>query len=281
LIELIKKVRVHPLFWLVIAAGIITGHFKEVLMVFVIVFVHEMGHSVAAYMLKWDIKKMELLPFGGAAQVEENGTKPIKEEMAIVLAGPLQHLWLWALSFALVGQPFWSESDHELFVAHNAAIVLFNLLPIYPLDGGRMVQLACLAVWPYKRAMAASLGISVGFLAVALSIMLFLPFHLNLFVILSFLALTNGLEFKQRNYRFMRFLMAKQTDRATKSIHARVSGQLPIRDALALLRRGQVQLFVIEDGGNRYTVAEKELLQAYFAEAKLHAPVKTLVPPAV
>ncbi|MCD8502863.1 MAG: hypothetical protein LRY71_15885 [Bacillaceae bacterium] len=61
-IQLIKKIKINPLFWFVIGIGVLSGYFKEVMMVFSIVFIHEMGHSFAAQYYKWRIRKIELLP---------------------------------------------------------------------------------------------------------------------------------------------------------------------------------------------------------------------------
>ena len=47
----------------------------------------------------WRIKRIFLLPFGGTVEVEEHGNRPLKEEFAVILAGPLQHVWLQAAAW--------------------------------------------------------------------------------------------------------------------------------------------------------------------------------------
>ncbi|WZY01854.1 M50 family metallopeptidase [Bacillus sp. FSL W7-1360] len=269
---MLKNIRLHPLFWLVLGAGVFTGHFKEVLMLFIIVFIHEMGHALTAVYLGWKVNRIELLPFGGVAETEDSGVKPIREEMYIVLAGPLQHIWLCGLSYMFVGQPFWSQYDHQLFLMYNLMIVGFNLLPIYPLDGGRLVQLACLVIWPYKRALIVSLHVSFLLLIVMVVGLLFVPFHLNLYVVVLFLFVIHYLEFKQRHYRFVRFLMAKKQDGKHRNVHwICVNRHVHVREAVALLKRGRTNRFRIVGQHGCSEVDEQMVLAAYFEPGKRSA----------
>ena len=48
----------------------------------------------------WRIPRIMLLPFGGMAEVDEHGNRPLKEEAFVILAGPIQHLWLFLLPFS-------------------------------------------------------------------------------------------------------------------------------------------------------------------------------------
>ncbi len=137
--KLLFKIRVHPTLWFVIGIAILTAHFIEVMMLLLIVFIHEMGHAVCAQHFKWRIKSIQLLPFGGAVETEEYGNKSLKEDLAVVLAGPLQHVWLIGAAFLLY---FFTIIPYELyqpFLYMNLMLLIFNLLPIWPLDGGRLL----------------------------------------------------------------------------------------------------------------------------------------------
>lgn len=56
--------------------SVLTGYFIETVTLFGIVFIHEMGHVVAAKSFGWRVKEVQLLPFGGVAVVEEPGAYP-------------------------------------------------------------------------------------------------------------------------------------------------------------------------------------------------------------
>ena len=81
------------------ALAILTAHFIELSIFLFIVFIHELGHALAASFFSWRIKRISLLPFGGVAEMDEHGNRPLKEEAIVTLAGPLQHVWMMGLAF--------------------------------------------------------------------------------------------------------------------------------------------------------------------------------------
>jgi Zn-dependent protease len=122
------------LYWFVGAATAI--------MLFVSVLLHELGHSVVALRYKVPVRSITLMLFGGVAQIETEPPSALAEFL-IAIAGPLVSLGL-ALSFYLV-EPLVSGMEPLLglvkYLAYiNLALVLFNLIPGYPLDGGRVFR---------------------------------------------------------------------------------------------------------------------------------------------
>lgn len=278
---LLSKIKINPLFWFVMGIGVVTGYFREVLMVFTIVFIHEMGHAFAAHFFKWRIHKIELLPFGGVAEVEDGGSRPFHEELIVIISGPLQHIWLILLSYLCMQLPFWSLSDHQLFVWHNLMILGFNMIPVLPLDGGRLIQLWFTYRFSYVLALTYSRWISSVILGVLLLISVkFFPFHLNLWVVLSFLIIANYLEWKQRHYRFIRFLMTRRNAQSHQLEHSIivVRDSMPLREVMKKCRRGHQHLFTIFqlEEGTSLTVKEEELLDVFFTEKHPQTPLSLL-----
>ncbi|NEU29765.1 protease [bacterium LRH843] len=276
--SLFSKIKINPLFWFVLGIGVVTGYFREVIMVFLIVFIHEMGHAFAVHFFKWRIYKIELLPFGGVADIEDSGNRPFHEELIIILAGPFQHIWMILLSFIFLNFSFWSAEDHQLFVWHNMVILVFNFIPVLPLDGGRLLQLLLTYHFSFVRALSYTRFLSALILALLILISLwFFPFHLNLWIVLSFLGIVNYLEWKQRHYRFIRFLMSRRDHYKGKSRTSIV----PVRDSTSLhdvmknCRRGHRHSFTIfqPKKGTSLTVKEEVLLDLYFNEKKPQAPL--------
>lgn len=260
----------------------LTGYFREVLMVFVTVFIHEMGHAVAAHFFKWPLKKIELLPFGGVAEVNDDGNRPFYEEAIIILAGPAQHLWLIGVSFLLQGASFWSEADHRIFLWHNLTILLFNLLPILPLDGGRLVQLLFMYYYPYKQALTKSLYSSAIILVclIFVSSQLF-SFHLNLWVVIGFLIVNHYLQWKQRHYRYLRFIYGRQklNVQTLRPISMTISMEMEVRALLQRLRRGCFHSFLVVEGSGDsvHYLNEKQVIGATIQEKAFAKRVKELV----
>ncbi len=122
------------LYWLTGAATAI--------MLFVSVLLHELGHSVVALYYKIPVRSITLFLFGGVAQIGAEPPSAVAE-FFIAIAGPLVSLALAVLFYA--AQPLVTGIEPLLGLAKylayiNMALVLFNLIPGYPLDGGRVFR---------------------------------------------------------------------------------------------------------------------------------------------
>ena len=111
-------------------------------MLFVSVLLHELGHSVVALRYKIPVHNITLFLFGGVAQIGTESPSAMAE-FAIAVAGPFVSLIL-ALFFYLV-QPLVAGMEPLLALAKylayiNLALVIFNLIPGFPLDGGRVFR---------------------------------------------------------------------------------------------------------------------------------------------
>lgn len=206
---LFTKLRIHPLFWLIIAAGTVTGHLWEAAIAFFIVLVHECGHAAMALRFGWTVKKIELLPFGGVAELDENGDDSFRRESAVILAGPLMNIGLALVGKFLVLLPFWGVAQQEIFRNQNLAILLFNLLPIWPLDGGRLFHLVLQQIYPFKQAYRYILIFSWMVLILFSALMLGLfPFSTSFVIVALFLAVVILKEWRTVPLHFIRFLLA-------------------------------------------------------------------------
>lgn len=104
-------------------------------------FLHECGHLLAGLFLKLKPKRLEINPFGLAIIFEEFGSKNSSFEwkkIIIAMAGPLTNLII-MLIVMFTNLPI-DNLSKEIIIYSNILIIAFNLLPIYPLDGGRIVK---------------------------------------------------------------------------------------------------------------------------------------------
>lgn len=280
--ELLSKVQIHPLLWVVIALAVATAHFRELMMMLLIIFVHEMGHGAAASFFSWRIKKIALLPFGGVAEMDEHGNRPLKEELIVVLAGPLQHVWMMVLAYTLYLAGFLPGKWHALFLDYNLMVLLFNLLPIWPLDGGKLIFILFSAKSSFLAAHLRTLYLSIGSLIAFSAILLYVaPLTLNVWIIIAFLAFSLFYEWKQRRFIFMRFLMerhyGKQADfRQLKPLH--FAENATVGQVLEKFQRGCKHPIIVKKGnGNEMHLDENELLHAFFTEKLLSAKIADLL----
>jgi stage IV sporulation protein FB len=264
--------------WLLAAGAIITGHFREILIWYLVVLVHEMGHFAGAHLFKWRIQKVELLPFGGVMAVDEISNKPLREEAAVTLLGPLQHVWMIGLSYLLAELSLLDQSSHQWFVYVNLAIFSFNLLPVWPLDGGRLLFLLFASVLPFHKAQNLFLLFSfIFFLALFLFYMLNYEFHLNLWLIAIFMLSTHYIEWKRRKYVFMRFLLNLYHHPRSCSKKARllVQGTTEVAAVLTLFYKSRNHEIVVKDTVP-IQLKEHDLLYAFFHKGQMRCAIREI-----
>ena len=146
-----------------------------VTLLFVIVTLHELGHSVAAQHYGVPVEQIVLLPIGGVAQLSRIPENPI-EEFVIAIAGPAVNfalaILLGVVAFALnipVIRPLETLADIQritfssiftyVFV-YNLFLGIFNLLPAFPMDGGRVLRALLATRLAYTQ--ATSIATTVG-----------------------------------------------------------------------------------------------------------------------
>lgn len=180
------ELRVHAGFFLLLAwigtAAWLTGgpgaalvNVAFILALFACVVAHEFGHALAARHFGIGTRDVTLLPIGGMARLERMPEKP-GQEIAVAVAGPAVNVAIWAvLSLALgvdarldaletIEDP--AQGFFVRLASVNLFLVLFNMIPAFPMDGGRVLR-AVLSV-PLGRVrateVAALAGQSIAFL---------------------------------------------------------------------------------------------------------------------
>lgn len=127
--------------WLILAPSLVEG-LRAVIMtmlVFASVLAHELGHALVARRLGILTRGILLMPLGGVAMLDERPKTP-RDELFIAAAGPATSLLLAGLAFALSFAELGQAVDDLVVI--NLMLGLFNLLPAFPLDGGRILRAA-------------------------------------------------------------------------------------------------------------------------------------------
>ncbi|NRS48378.1 M50 family metallopeptidase [Brevibacillus sp. HB2.2] len=269
------RFRIHLLFWVVIGLSVVTGHFLEVITLFVIVLIHELGHVAMARELGWTVKEVQLLPFGGVATMEDSYATDPLDEIVVALAGPFLNMVMMAASYLFWFMGIWTEEWARFFLVSNLTIALFNLLPIWPLDGGRILLAVLCWFMSYRHATMISMTGSTLFAGIMVG-MSSLELKYNLVVIGIYLLTLNIQAFLRFPYQFFRFLVEKY-DRQLDGAAVQAIRVHPEETVLAVshkLRRGCSHLFYVQGAG---LLAEEQLLYALLFEQKHDAAVGKLL----
>jgi Zn-dependent protease len=153
--------------------GLVSG-----LLLFISVLLHELGHAYFAMRNNIKVRAITLFIFGGVAEMEEEPRSP-RAEFVIAIAGPIASV-VAAGFFYLVFQALegwtWLAAAAQYLVSINLILVAFNLIPGFPLDGGRVLRAIIWRFTDYQRAtnVAANIGRFIAFGFIGLGVFLVL-----------------------------------------------------------------------------------------------------------
>ncbi|MDY0396867.1 site-2 protease family protein [Virgibacillus halophilus] len=151
IIKRLPPVHIHPTLYIFMGIAFLTGTFVQLFILFSVVIFHELGHYFMALRFKWRVQRVMIWVFGGVMETEEHSNKPVKEDMLVTLAGPFQHLIIYGLLYLCAAGDYLPRVYIEEIATYNTFILLFNLLPIWPLDGGKLLFCLFSIVFPYQR----------------------------------------------------------------------------------------------------------------------------------
>lgn len=136
-----RKISVNPWFIVLVVIYMVAGQGPKMALAFIVVTLHELTHAVMAESYGTSVERIEIWPFGGIARISGISHQEPYVEAMIAVVGPLQNFVLASLAW-LLGPwlPVTSQGISE-FIHLNLAIGLLNLLPVAPLDGGRLARL--------------------------------------------------------------------------------------------------------------------------------------------
>ena len=188
--------KIHPLTYITALIFILIGYFKFYLYFMLVLLIHELGHITMALIFRWNIKQIVFLPLGVLLKFEDNLNKPLIEEFIISISG---------IIFQLI---FIIMIHNNYLVLSSNIILIFNMLPIYPLDGSKVINILINIINNFKTSYFLTLLIS--FITIILLIFLSI-INKSLIIILSFIPLLLNLIdlIVNRDNIFIKFLLER------------------------------------------------------------------------
>ena len=136
------KIKVDLKIFLIIILYILTKNIELFAMSFIFILLHELGNAITGVILGLKIKKININVLGLSIEFENYGKERINNKIIIDMAGPVINIISFIIAVIL---------KKEEIVYINILLAIINLLPIYPLDGGRIVKNLLLKKHNYKQ----------------------------------------------------------------------------------------------------------------------------------
>jgi Zn-dependent protease/predicted transcriptional regulator len=253
-----------------------------ILSIFTCVVLHEYGHALMARRYGIPTRDIILLPIGGLARLQKMPSQPI-QEFWVALAGPAVNiviallLFIW-LRLTASWEPFQNLTVTtgpflERLMAVNLFIVVFNMIPAFPMDGGRVLRAIMATRLPYGRATQIAVSIGKG-MAVLFA---FTGFFYNPFLLLIALFVwfgaTQEASMVQIKSAFVGIPVRQVMIRNFNVLHAENS----LSDAVELTLAGSQKDFpVLRNGSLAGMLTQSDLLNA-LSNKEMHSTVASVV----
>lgn len=274
--------------WIAISQGLLTGDPRRaiaavvlLLIVFACVLLHELGHALTARRFGILTRDIVLLPIGGLARLQRMPDEPY-QELLVAVAGPAVNVviatvtvLLMALGGGAVNLFEFGGGALQALLFINVVMVLFNLIPAFPMDGGRVLRslLAMRLPFPQATRIAATVGQA---LALLFGIWGLFQGHLVLMFIALFVFLAAGEE---------RALVETRASMGGLPVRAAMVSDFdvldvndPLQRAIDFLMAGAQQDFPVLEGGRPVGILTRSELLRAVQRSGTDTPVGTVVP---
>ncbi len=252
-----------------------------VLALFGCVVLHEFGHALTARRYGIRTRDITLLPIGGLARLERMPDKP-RQELLVAIAGPAVNVviaLLLAITLQLLGRPLTSTALAveagaspgflEQLFAVNVMLVAFNLLPAFPMDGGRVLRALLAMRMDYARATARAATVGKAFAALFAVV----GFFTNPFLMFIALFVWIGASQESAAAQMKGALDGIPVSHAMITDFRALSPSDPLSRAVELLLAGSQQDFPVADEGRVLGVLTRQALLAALAKRTDHQRV--------
>jgi Zn-dependent protease len=254
------------------------------LAVFVCITLHEFGHALTASRFGIRAKNIVLLPIGGIASIEKFPDNP-RQELAISIAGPLVNLAIAGILWLFIPNQSLIENEDHMTIMHghdfiynlrivNIALAVFNLIPAFPMDGGRILRALLGFKMNYIQAttVAATVGKIIAILFIVAGIVLINPF---LPVIGIFIIFSAGAE--EYYLRLKSLVQGIRLNEVLMYDYNSLQANMTVQEASNVLHSNHSKYFILMDGITPIgAINRMEIIKA-LAEMNYNAPLKDLV----
>lgn len=204
---MINLFKINILTYLLLILSFFSGYYKQISIIFIILIVHELGHFFLMKIYDIKVNKIILYPYGG--MIKSNiliNTNSLKI-LIISLGGIISQMILFFIMKVLFEINLLNQNIYNIFIFSNFSIIFFNLLPIYPLDGYKILNSIFELYFSFKKSLILSLIFNI--ITLTLFIIYLYKFKINNYIIVIFMFSSLFKYIKEIKYIFNKFYIER------------------------------------------------------------------------
>lgn len=191
------------------AIGFVLGGYYLNLIVFTsLILVHEIGHYLMAKINNLEVVKIIIYPYGGITKINSLVNEDINKEILVATAGIIfQYLFYLTISL-LYYKGIIRTYTYDLYALYNNQMIFFNLLPIYPLDGAKVINLLLQKYLYYNLSNILTILISLSILIILITLNIYEYNYSNIMIYMILISYLYKF-YKRRKYLYNKFLLER------------------------------------------------------------------------
>ena len=274
------KLSVHPLFFAFGFYYALSGKILIFTVYTVCAVIHELGHSFVAGGLGYRLNKITLMPFGAVVSGDVDGLK-VSDEIKIAIAGPLLNLiiGLFTVAFWWIIPELYAFTD--IVAEANFSMAIVNFLPIFPLDGGRVLWAGIALKKGRQTAELVCRAVGVAFsLLLALAFVVSVFYTINLSLLFFSLFVIFGLFGKAKENKYVKQYGAMNDKNLKRGMPVKIQAvdkDMTIKKLINVLEVGAVNQIYVYDGGKKIATLMQEDVEKMIENGDVYSKISKYV----
>ena len=125
--SILSRITVHPSCYFLIALSFLSGYFNLIFITTLLLLIHESGHFFTAYVFNWEVDKIIFYPYGGVSKFTHEVNCPLKEELIVLLMGPVMQL----IGYGILLKIPYFYNYQEIITTINYSILIYFISFIF------------------------------------------------------------------------------------------------------------------------------------------------------